>query len=29
MEEQEESDDGELALANDPIVEATFQQALL
>ena len=29
MEEQEESDDDELALANDPIAEATFQQALL
>ena len=30
MEEQEESDDDELALANDPIIaEATFQQALL
>ena len=29
MEEQEESGDGELALANDPIADATFQQALL
>ena len=29
MEEQEESDDGELSLANDPIADATFQQSLL
>ncbi len=29
MEEQEESDDDELALANYPIAEGTFQQALL